>query len=88
MEGFRMSFDRIGGAPEHLLKENHYPIVSIPIPTEWKVLDLFSYLFNLAENKKITQMRDLMQSVTQGIGTLEALTEKRNDFRNVIINNK
>lgn len=86
MEGFRMSFDRLGGAPEHLLKENQHPIVSIPIPPEWQMIDLLSYLFDLSVSKKIDQMRDLNQKIAQSLATLDALAEKKKELQNV--NNK
>ena len=83
MEGFRMSFDRLGGAPEHLLKENHYPIVSMPIPVEWQIIDLFSYLFDLSVDKKIAQMRDLNASIAQNLATLDAVVDKKSELQGV-----
>lgn len=88
MEGFRMSFDRLGGAPEHLLKENQHPIVSIPIPTEWQIIDLLSYLFDLSVSKKITQVRDLNQNLSQSLATLDALLDKKRELQNVKKKNK
>lgn len=85
MEGFRMSFDRLGGAPEHLLKENQHPIVSIPIPTEWQIIDLLSYLFDLSVSKKIAQVRDLNQNLSQSLATLDALLDKKRELQNVKI---
>ena len=78
-----MSFDRLGGAPEHLLKESHYPIVSIPIPVEWQIIDLFSYLFDLSVDKKIAQMKELNTNIAQNLATLDAIVDKKSELQGV-----